>query len=248
LKRHPNAVTIHIINDIYDDSIHGTNVKQHEQQRRAETLGFTPNVYPTAEQKMPTGVAWRSFLSKSSNKHRLHHFPASRSGNISAANIATPIALFPGVSVWQHLSSELWRLKSIILYCIVLHFILQHWKRCMLSINMFYTVNKDCYNFQTEELDQNYAIPIPCEADTRAFYHAHRISKLQPDATKVYDFEDTDVWMVLSYLSHLSLQKYFMYKSQADQQLMFCACKTLFANVQDASAALGVYVFTGDWS
>jgi len=123
LKRHPTATAIHIINDIYDDNIHANNVKQHEQQRRVEAHSFAPNIYPSAEQKMP----WQLVL------HGAHF-----------------------VGVLKH------RLQ---------HFILQHWKRCMLSVDMFYTVNKDCYNFQTEQLDVNvnFTIHMACKADTRAF-------------------------------------------------------------------------------
>jgi hypothetical protein len=110
---------------------------------------------------------------------------------------------------------------------------------------MFYTGNKDCYNFQTAELDQDYAIPVACEADTRAYYHAHCIGKLQSDAIIVYDFEDTDVWMVSAYLSHQSQQQSYMYKSRVAQQPLYYISKTLFDSMQSASAALGLYVFTG---
>ena len=69
----------------------------------------------------------------------------------------------------------------------------------------------------TGEWEQDYAVLAFCEADTQAFYHARCIGKLQPDAIIVHDFEDTDVWMVSSFLSHLSLQQNVMYNNQADQ-------------------------------
>jgi hypothetical protein len=37
----------------------------------------------------------------------------------------------------------------------------------------------------------------------------------------------------------------YMYKNQGDKQHMYYVCKTLFASLKIASAALGVYVFTG---
>jgi hypothetical protein len=73
-SRHPAAQTIHFINDIYDEQLMKNSIKQHEQQRRSKSHGFAPNVYPAADQKMPIGKFWRSFLSKSSNKSRLQQF------------------------------------------------------------------------------------------------------------------------------------------------------------------------------
>src|SRR5208282_5833205 len=59
---------------IYDEDCLKASPKQHEQHRRAQAHGFVPNVYPVAEQEMPKGSAWRSFLSKHANKQRLQNF------------------------------------------------------------------------------------------------------------------------------------------------------------------------------
>jgi hypothetical protein len=101
---------------------------------------------------MPKGSAWRSFLSKSSNKQRLQNFLA------------------------------------------------KEWEKYDHNVDWFFTMNLHCYDLASGECDLVFEAPTACEADTRAFYHA---AKLGDSSTIVLDFEDTSVWMISSYVSHL---------------------------------------------
>lgn len=74
LRRHPLAVTVHIINDEYNENALKNSPKYFEQNRRKLAHGFIPNVYPQGYQKMPTGLQWKAFLSNASNKERLQTF------------------------------------------------------------------------------------------------------------------------------------------------------------------------------
>jgi hypothetical protein len=74
LSRHPHAAAFHLMNDVYSEEALRGSTKLQEQKRRMQTYGFLPNVYLFSDQKMPSGSAWRSFLSKPENKERLQQF------------------------------------------------------------------------------------------------------------------------------------------------------------------------------
>ena len=89
---------------------------------------------------------------------------------------------------------------------------------------------------------QHFAVSSPCEADTRAFFQATRLEETCP---VVFDFEDTDVWMIALYISHLTEQSmYMLRKKPGDASLYYC-CREFFPDQETASVALGVYAFTG---
>lgn len=73
-NRHPQAVSYHFINDIYDEEVLSNSTKFQEQQRRAQSLNYVSNIFSVGNHKMPVGSAWRAFLSKLSNKQRLQKF------------------------------------------------------------------------------------------------------------------------------------------------------------------------------
>jgi hypothetical protein len=89
-------------------------------------------------------------------------------------------------------------------------------------------------------------VASPCEADIRAFYHADKIKDtFHSDAPVVFDFEDTDVWMVGAYISQFTDESMYMYTKRSSDVPSFSICKSFFSDRVTASAALGIYVFTG---
>ena len=62
--------------------------------------------------------------------------------------------------------------------------------------------------------------------------------------TLVLDFEDTDLWMILAYVSHQSQQMMFMLK-KTHECINFYNSPMLFPYEDIASIALAVYTFTG---
>lgn len=194
VSRHPQAVAFHLVNDIYNEEalIHST--KHHEQKRRMQSYGFVPNVYPVADQQMPEGSAWRSFLSKPGNKQRLQQF------------------------------------------------LLNEWRSYEHNSDWCYTKDLLCYDLTSGECDPKFEAPWSCEADTRAFFQVAQLGESHP---VVLDFEDTDVWIVASYISHLTEQDMYMYKNKSGNAAEFYNCRSLFSDEDKACAALGVYTFTG---
>ncbi|XP_063222022.1 uncharacterized protein LOC134530774 isoform X1 [Bacillus rossius redtenbacheri] len=194
LSRHPEAVAFHIVNDIYNEETLIDSTKYHEQKRRMISYGFVPNIYPIADKQMPTGSAWRSFLSKPANKLRLQHF------------------------------------------------LLNEWQSYKHNTNWYYTKDLLCYDLISNECDPRFEAPLPCEADIRAFFQAAQLDDPHPI---VLDFEDTDVWVIASYISHITEQDMYMYKRKSGSSAEFYICRSLFSKKDKACAALGLYTFTG---
>lgn len=217
LRRHPKAISVHIINDEYNEEKLKESPKLFEQNRRKLGYGFIPNVYPQGYQKMPTGPQWKAFLRNSSNKERLQNFILKEWSSYNFASIQ------PDFYYTLHNDSHNLQTGKF------LHYI------CKLSlysdILILYFIGL---------VDSRYFGENQIEADSRAFYVAHKI----PDTESVVlDFEDTDVWVIGAYISHLLDKELYMYKKGAPPQ--FYKCKTLFDSPDLASAALGVYTFTG---
>lgn len=129
-----------------------------------QSYGFVPNDYPVADQQMPAGSAWRSFLSKSGNKQRLQQF------------------------------------------------LLNEWRSYEHNSDWCYTNDLLCYDLTSSECDPRFEAPWSCEADTRAFF---QVAQLGESHLVVLDFEDTDVWIVASYISHVTEQGMYMYKKKS---------------------------------
>jgi len=84
----------------------------------------------------------------------------------------------------------------------------------------------------------------PIESDSHAFYHVDQLQANYAEHTVVHDFEDTDVWMILAYVSHQSQQMMFMFKKTRESRNFYNSHK-LFSDEDVASIALAVYTFTG---
>lgn len=72
MQRHPNATEFHFINDKYDV---GMTIKDAEHQRRSSLYSSgSRNIFPKANQILPTSSNFNAFFTNSKNKVRLQKF------------------------------------------------------------------------------------------------------------------------------------------------------------------------------
>ena len=117
-------------------------------------------------------------------------------------------------------------------------FLLTEWRSYTHSANSYFTFNLTCVNVNSGKCETHFAAASPCEADTRAFFQATR---LEETCLVVFDFEDTDVWMIASYISHLTEQSMYMLRKKSGDAPLYYRCRAFFPDQETASVALGVY-------